>query len=453
MRAPEDALKKQLSSRAWLSSLALLGSVLGCADESAPPPTATSDSGSALDAALEQPLLDANTLDADAHALDAGAHAFAADTALDRETVAHDAAKSDGALDLSAVDEVLQQQIAELEGAEPPLRGLSAVVVHADHGVVYQRAFGAFSAERVFLLGSASMLLSSGVLLRLADRGLVDLDAPLSQALGSWGQHKTGVTVAQLLSNSAGLPSLDALRAAEESPATYPELVTHLCQRRVAGTLAACGRAIYEDDAAATNRPPDTVYAQGGSAWQLAGALAEQVANKPWSQLLRETYEPCGVRSLGYTNEYERGEPLAHPAHYDGDPRALAPTDNPSIEGGGYATALDYAKVLLLHLRGGSCGSERVLSEAAVARMRVNRIKSWGGTTGSPVSPGFGLGWTVSDRSGVLSAPSVFGFYPLLDPRRRYALVVAIELDVVLAAQVVFSLKPVLDRMFPPSEG
>ncbi len=56
-------------------------------------------------------------------------------------------------------------------------------------------------------------------------------------------------------------------------------------------------------------------------------------------------------------------------------------TDNPNIEGGGYANVSDYGKLLLMHLRCGLCGEERVLSEDAVARMQEDRLAEYGGTS------------------------------------------------------------------------
>src|SRR4051812_31691914 len=58
------------------------------------------------------------------------------------------------------------------------LPGASGVVVHRDCGVVHARGFGAYPADRVYLVGSASKVVTVGVLMRLADAGALDLDAP-----------------------------------------------------------------------------------------------------------------------------------------------------------------------------------------------------------------------------------------------------------------------------------
>src|SRR5690606_26980486 len=89
------------------------------------------------------------------------------------------------------------------------LEGAAAVVVHRDSGIAHVQGYGAFDEERVFLIASASKPLSAGVLLRLADQGLLDLDAPIGSYVGdAWGADKAALTVAQLISNSSGLPGL-----------------------------------------------------------------------------------------------------------------------------------------------------------------------------------------------------------------------------------------------------
>lgn len=356
----------------------------------------------------------------------------------------------DASSEFAAFDRSIRDSLARLVDSDPPVPGAVAIVVHRERGVVHAQGYGNLQPERRFLLGGASMMISAGVLMRLVDRGLVALDAPIAGALSRWGAHKTSLTLAQLLSGSAGLPSMDELRTAEFSD-DPGRLTPHMCQRREAGALESCGRAIYEDDTPENNLPPDQRFVSGGSAWQLAGALAEQVSGKPWSELVRETYvEPCAMASLGYTNQYERS-PIDYPP-FDGDTERLPRTENPSIEGGAYVSATDYAKLLLMQLRGGTCGDVRVLSAASVARMQEDRLARYGGATGSPIASGYGFGFSINARTGVISAPGAYGFYPLLDKRRGYGLLIAIEGDVVITAEIMLLAKRQLDALYPPRD-
>jgi CubicO group peptidase (beta-lactamase class C family) len=279
------------------------------------------------------------------------------------------------------------------------------------------------------------------VLLRLADQHKLDLDAPVVGAVGAaWGAAgKAGLTVAQMLSNSSGMVGLD--------DATY---LPYVCQFVPGGTLTACGRTIYQASDADRVVPPDTAFRYGGGQWQLAGGIAEVVSGKPWQDLLRETYqEPCGTASLGYTNQFARAG-MNYPPFFMATASNLDRTDNPSIEGGAYITAADYGKILLLHLRRGLCDGNRVLSEAAVARMQQDRIgPTYGGATPDPNYAGYGLGWWV-DRAnaGVVSDPGAYGAVPWLDGPRGYGAFVLLEDTSLHGVQLREQVKPILDKVF-----
>ena len=73
---------------------------------------------------------------------------------------------------------------------------------------------------------------------------------------------------------------------------------------------------------------------------------------------------------------------------WDGTPDSLLGQSNPNIEGGAITNLADYAKLLQVHLNGGYCGETQVLSEAALAEMRVDR----GGVVAEDPVP-YGMGW------------------------------------------------------------
>jgi CubicO group peptidase (beta-lactamase class C family) len=384
--------------------------------------------------------------------------------ASDASATASDAgaAVSDAGLDFKPFDDALQKAIESYNasdgGATLPILGASAVVVHKDLGAVHTRGFGQFAADRLYLIASSSKILSVGVLKRLEDQGKVDFNAPISTYLGaSWGPHKTNVSLAQLFSNSSGLPSLGEILALSSNPT--PELLAqynaHLCQYMPTGTLTDCGKSIFQDDLPANNRPPDQTFRYGGSQWQLAGAVAEVVSGKTWADLIKETYvTPCGVPSVGYTNPYgQPGVPALGYPSFDAMQAKLPVSQNPSIEGGGYATAPDYAKLLLMHLRGGKCGDTSVLSSAAVAAMQKDRVAAYGGTpgtgaaaTGTSIFTGYGLGWWVSDQ--MIADPGAYGAFPFLDLQRGYGAIIMLEVSSTVGGQIGVAIKPSLDAIF-----
>ena len=339
-------------------------------------------------------------------------------------------------LDFTAFDSTVNAAIAA-DG----LAGATVVIVRKDSGVVHLAGYGAFSKNRAFLLASASKILSVGVLMRLADQHIIDIDAPVGTYVGTaWGNEKASLTIAQMLSNGSGMVGL------VDDPLYLP----YMCQYRHVGTLAACAQKIYQAADSDQLVPPDTQFRYGGGQWQLAGGIAEIASGKSWAELIRETYvDPCGTATLGYTNQFA-GVTRGYPSSFNGDAANAIPTDNPSIEGGGYITAADYGKILLMHLRGGMCGTNRVMSDSSVARMQQDRIgQVYNGVTNSAALQGYGLGWWV-DRAhpGVVADIGLYGATAWLDTNRGYGVMILIEGNSTIGANLWLTTKPILDAMF-----
>lgn len=341
----------------------------------------------------------------------------------------------DTTFDFAAVAGEIQSFVDE----KPQIDGVGAIVVHRDHGVIFQQSFGAFDDERVYLLASSSKIITAGVLMRLDDDGLLDVDAPVADVV-PWGAGNPSITPAQLVSNSSGLVGL------RPEPTYGP----YLCQFVYSGTLQECAERIFlssaDDDRVV---PPDTEYRYGGAQWQVAGAVAEAASGKSWHQLVRDIYvEPCGLETLGYNNHFVQfpGAQGTYPAEFAGNPATLQPTDNPNMEGGAYTSIADYGKLLLMHLRGGRCGDRRVLSESAVRRMREDRIISYGGSTGTGYE-GYGFGWWIDrDNPSLTIDPGAYGAYAWLDEERGYGVFFAIESNTALGAELYARLLPLVSE-------
>jgi CubicO group peptidase (beta-lactamase class C family) len=314
--------------------------------------------------------------------------------------------------DFAAVDPIVEATIAE-----HGLEGAALVVVHRDDGVVHEQYWGEFGPDRVSLIASSSKMVVAGVLLRLADQGLLDLDAPVADAV-DWGSGNPTITPAQLVSNSSGLVGLGP----------NPGYPPYVCQFLPVGTLQDCAASIFttlDDDADVI--APDTEFRYGGAQWQVAGAVAEVVSGRSWDELIDETYvEPCGVDSLGFNNHWTQfGLGFDYPAEFAADPSTLVTTANPNLEGGAYVTAPDYASLVLMLLRDGRCGDTQVLSPEAVDRMLADRIGEVYG--GSDNGAGYGLGWFVDRSSGRRSDPGAYGSVPWLDVAAGHGAFLVIE--------------------------
>jgi CubicO group peptidase (beta-lactamase class C family) len=312
---------------------------------------------------------------------------------------------------------------------EHGLSGAGLVVVDAEDGVVHEEYWGEFDEERISLVASSSKMLAAGVLLRLDDEGVLDMDVPIVEQL-DWEGDST-ITPAQLVSNSSGLVGL------LPNPVYAPYICQYIADEAVGGTLQECGQTILgstEDDADVV--PPDTEFRYGGGQWQVAGAVAEAASGKSWAELIDETYvQPCGVDSLAFNNHFAQmpgDSPFDYPVAFDADPSTLDATDNPNIEGGAYISAPDYATLLLMHLRGGRCGDEQVLSQAAIDTMHADRIgPAYAGQASAgdlaDDSPGYGMGWWVDRATGIIRDPGAYGAVPWIDLGAGYGGYLVIE--------------------------
>jgi CubicO group peptidase (beta-lactamase class C family) len=302
------------------------------------------------------------------------------------------------------------------------LNGAGLIVVDRDDGIIDEEYWGAFGPDRISLIASSTKMITAGVLLRLQDDGLLNIDMPVA-AVAPWGTGNPTITPAELVSNSSGLVGL----------LPNPGYAPYLCQFLPAGTLQDCAASIFttpSDDADIV--APDTEFRYGGAQWQVAGAVAEIASGKSWSELIDEIYvQPCGLETLAFNNHLTQLGPVSfdYPKSFNADPGTLQPTDNPNMEAGAYLAPRDYAKLLLMHLRGGRCDSNQVLSQAALDRMHADRIGPvYGGST--PLGSGYGMGWWVDRATGRLTDPGAYGAVPWLDLDDGYGAYLVIEADI-----------------------
>ena len=112
-------------------------------------------------------------------------------------------------------------------------------------------------------------MITAGVLLRLADDGLLDLDAPIADAV-AWGSGNPDITPAQLVSNSSGLVGLGP----------EPTYAPYLCQFLPDNELEACGEIgcgslLHAKLVAAGRRIFSRLHRLGGAPRERRGAGAE----------------------------------------------------------------------------------------------------------------------------------------------------------------------------------
>ncbi|WAS89752.1 serine hydrolase domain-containing protein [Nannocystis punicea] len=202
-----------------------------------------------------------------------------------------------------------------------------------------------------FEVGSISKWIAAIVVLKLVDRGKLDLDAPISRYLPDY-RADTGakLTLRRLMSHSSGLPN-QILAARQADPSSRGvELDQMVAVRRYAsGDLA------FE---------PGTAWDYSHSNWLVVKAVVERVSGLPYAQLVdRVLVKPLRLRNSGICHGDSAHVPgMAH--GYATLVPAPQPKPNPvpdfmAMAGGYYTTAPELMKLMDAVLDG------RLLSAAA----------------------------------------------------------------------------------------
>ncbi|MBC7772069.1 MAG: beta-lactamase family protein [Pyrinomonadaceae bacterium] len=280
----------------------------------------------------------------------------------------------------------------------------AAIIVRLPDGVRIERYWGvadgatqtAMHEHAVFQMMSISKPVSAFCIVRLAERGLLDLHVPVSRYLGSWtvpaerrgGHDFDDVTLHRLLSHSAGfnLHMLGWSPHADRRP-TPQQLLDGV-------TGPEHGLRIVH--------APGTQVEYSGAGFALAEMAAVNVTGLPWHQIVQDNVlEPLGMRHSCYSPEPRVLELMA--TRHDAEGRPMPPALLASGSGSGlYATAADICTFWEAFLcedrraRGTSDQSRvcRVVSPAAARMMTTVQNR---GLPGKKVGLGFYLWEKRSD--------------------------------------------------------
>jgi CubicO group peptidase (beta-lactamase class C family) len=276
----------------------------------------------------------------------------------------------------AALDEMVE--VLELPGA---------VMLVGKNGVERIRVTsGEFDANRVVPVASASKWVSSAVLMRLVEQGVLTLDAPLNSYIPELAGHWADTTLRQLLSHSSGAGPGHAI---ENPPGmSYREHFERLIQIPV-------------------NNEPGVEFSYGGISMQIAGYAAEQASGKRWSQLFDELVAtPSAMERSAY------GHPFWHSPDTE--------IHSPNLAGGLYASAQDYFNFLTA-LSPGVTGP-RLLTDDSNGQMESDQTSTLVQNFRGPSVPQdwfYGLGlWCESPLAGrctQVNSAGAFGTFPWID--------------------------------------
>lgn len=265
------------------------------------------------------------------------------------------------------------------EMADNRVTGLSIALVD-DQRVVWAEGFGfedadagiAASAQTPYRLGSIAKVMTATAAMQLAERGRLDIDRPLADALPGFSirtrfADAAPVTPRTIMHHHSGLPAnyLKGMLGAE--PARFSDLV----------------EAVRNEYAA---YPPNFIFGYSNLAVTLLGAAVERLAGAPFEDhLARTLFAPLGMHDTRF-----EARPALKVYDRDGEIEPMALRDLPS--GGLVSTVADMSQFMRMVFAGGWAGDRQVLSPASLAEMLRPQNEH------VPLDLGFrvGLGWLLS---------------------------------------------------------
>ena len=275
---------------------------------------------------------------------------------------------------IARIDAHLQRLVGFDYGGSILIERSGEVVLRAAYGYADRPAGRRHSPEAVFEIGSLAKQFTAAAVLELERRGRLGLEDPLGKHLPEAPADKAGITIAQLLTHTAGLPAdvpSDALLPASE---VVPREV--VVGRILAQPLEA---------------PPGSRWSYSNGGYVLLAAIVEHAGGGRFPDLLREMlFEPAGLTHTGPWGSAPPDRPVA--LGHDGFGNVLEdPTKRPAtwhdMGGGQIWSTLDDLRAWIHAL-----GSGAVLDVESVERMLEPRTG-----TGSARDGSYAYGWSVQE--------------------------------------------------------
>ena len=323
------------------------------------------------------------------------------------------------------VARVLAPEI-ERELARKGIPAISIALVD-DQQIVWARGFGfahvkdsvPATAETIHRVGSVSKLFTDIGVMQLAERGQIDLDAPVTQYLPDFkplNPFGTPVTLRQLMSHRSGLlREPPAGNYFDDRGSTLAEMVASLNGREL--VYAPTTRLKYSNAAIAT-----------------VGYVLERLQGQPFADYLKSAVlAPIGMSASAFAPDDQIRQKLAQAVMWSVDGRVYtAPTFELGMAPAGsmYSSVIDLGKFMSMLFAGGvASGGARVLKAETLEAMWQPQFVPPGTRVGG------GLGFFVSDFQGhrrVGHGGAIYGFATELAalPEQKLGVVVVATKDI-----------------------
>jgi CubicO group peptidase (beta-lactamase class C family) len=277
-----------------------------------------------------------------------------------------------------------------------------AIGVVQDGEIVYAKGFGVqnldtqipVTLESQFCVASVSKNFTASAVMQLAERGRIDLDAPIVRYLPYFGLDDVRfpqITIRQALSHTSGMPDMDELEYNQliENP-EYDEgaaerFVRSLGNRQMIGD-------------------PGARFAYSNIAYNVLGDLIAKVSGMSFEAYMKKNLLiPAGMPSSTFLMEEVARDLLAAP-HLRTPAMSVSPiypyhrADAPASFM--HTNVVDMCHWIMTCLNRGSFNGQNVLSPASIDTMWRPAV-SWGYP---PFYEDMGLGWVLGHYNGMKTA-------------------------------------------------
>jgi CubicO group peptidase (beta-lactamase class C family) len=278
-------------------------------------------------------------------------------------------------IDFRELESTLAGELAEKKGV-----GAVIAIVRGTE-VIYSRGFGLSNAETgipvtpdtLFQTGSVTKPFTAAMVLSLVDEGRIRLDRPIDNYVKGLNPRLGRVTLAQLLSHTAGIIDEPDEFGPHDESLMGPYIRS------------------WKDDYILLDRP---VFSYSNSGFALAGFTASEAAGKPYTQLMQEkVFGPVGMKSTTFEPTVAMTYPLAvgHQLK-DGKASVVRPLPHDARlypAGTTYTSVNDLAQFAMVLLNDGKIGSKRIISPTGMAFMFHRQTVQL--SSREPISYGFGI--------------------------------------------------------------
>jgi CubicO group peptidase (beta-lactamase class C family) len=313
------------------------------------------------------------------------------------------------------LEALIQESMAD--GLVP---GLSIVIVNRD-GTQYAKGFGsanletnsAFTPDTRCHIGSTGKAFTAVAVMQLLERGLIELDAPVTTYLPDFRVNDprgSSITVRHLLTNSSGL-------GGSELPGSNDD---DALEQHVKGLVKV-----------ALEYAPGSGYTYANSGWSILGLMVQKLSGMSFEQYLQKNvFAPLEMNAS--TLEFWKPKALGGTGSYTAGTHSQQVTQAPSTNRGyspagmHISNANDVAKYLRMLLNNGLAhNGNRILDETSVKEITRGQVA--GESSVGLENIRYGFGWETLERHGVKTVEhggsiGSMGAYFMLAPEKNFAI-------------------------------